>query len=436
MSTGSDMSTTRVVDDEKNPKLLRRKVRLEVLRGPDAGKHVAVGKEEINVGTLPANDLVLTDGAVSRYHLRISSGSRGFVIADHDSTNGTFIGTLRVREVTTNEAVDLQVGSSLIRLTPLSDEVEVPLHGSERFGKLLGKSPQMRAIFAELDPIAGSPATVLIEGETGTGKELLAEEIHRTSPRRDEPFVIVDCGAIPDTLIESELFGHVRGAFTGATGDRVGAFELAASGTLFLDEVGEMSGAAQPKLLRALESRQVKPVGSDRYRSTNARIIAATNRDLRAAVDAGLFREDLFYRLHVVVIHVPPLRERPEDLDPLIDHFLAKHGARFHLPACQLGPAARAALHARSYPGNVRELEHTIEQAVALSAGGLIESLDANATADDAPAELGLKERVEAFERGLIVQELARCGGNRSEAARRLGIGRVTLLDKLRKHGL
>lgn len=299
------MATTRVVDDPNNPRLLRRKVLLEVVSGIDKGKRITTSKDEINIGTLPSNDLALQDAAVSRYHLRIATGVRGLTITDLDSTNGSFIGTLRVRDVEVQQTTEIQLGDTTLRLTPLDDEVEIPLYPTERFGQMVGRSPQIRTLFAQIEPISASNATVLIEGDTGTGKELLAEEIHRRSPRSAAPFIVVDCGALPDNLVESELFGHVRGAFTGAAGDRAGAFELAHGGTLFLDEIGEMAALAQPRLLRVLEGRQVKRVGSDRYRDVDVRIIAATNRDLRLAVNEGTFRADLYYRLSVMRLRIP-----------------------------------------------------------------------------------------------------------------------------------
>ncbi len=450
MRTITENATTRVVDDQKTPKLLRRKVRLEVTSGPDAGKQVSLGKEEINIGTLPANDLVLTDSAVSRYHLRINAGLRGFVIADHDSTNGTYVGGLRIGEITTGDPIDLRLGGTVLRFTPLSDEVEVPLHGDHRFGKLSGKSPQMRAIFAQIEPVAASAATILIEGETGTGKELIAEEIHRASPRSKEPFVIVDCGSIPDTLIESELFGHVRGSFTGATSDRTGAFELAGQGTVFLDEIGEMSPAAQPKLLRALESRQVKPVGSGRYRPTGARIIAATNRDLRRAINEGTFRADLFYRLSVVRIHIPPLRDRPEDVELLAREFLAdfsKNLAPGGAPL-PLGKETLQRLMSHRWPGNVRELRNFIERVAVLatcrSGVAVMPEPDPVPVASEEtatiPTNLPYKEAkalwIDRFEIAYVKELLGRNNANVAAAAREAGVDRTYLFRLIRKYKL
>jgi DNA-binding NtrC family response regulator len=295
----------------------------------------------------------------------------------------------------------------------------------------------MRRLALLVARVAPRDVTVLLTGASGTGKERVAEAIVAASTRAARPFVRFNCAAVPAELAEAELFGHARGAFTGAVRARGGLFREAHGGTLLLDEVGELDLATQGKLLRALQERRVRPVGEDRELAVDVRLIAATNRDLRADVAAGRFREDLFYRLNVVEIRVPPLAERPADVPVLIDHFLRKYVDRFGTGEVTLAPALRRRLEAAAYPGNVRELEHRIERLVALSAGGVVDEPAGAAAADAAaPAGLGLKERVEAFERGLLTEELRRTGGNRSEAARRLGVSRVTLLDKLKKYGL
>ncbi|MCC6749770.1 MAG: sigma 54-interacting transcriptional regulator [Deltaproteobacteria bacterium] len=446
-----ELTTTRVVNDLKAPKLLRRKVRLEVLRGVDAGKQVVAGEEELHIGTLSDNDLVLTDSAVSRCHLRIVTGLRGFTITDLDSTNGTFVGPLRLREVTVSQPVELLVGDSTIRLTPLDDEVEVPLHGEDRFGSVLGRSAQMRAIFAQLPAVGASEATVLIEGETGTGKELLAEELHRASPRRTGPFVVVDCGAIPETLIESELFGHVRGSFTGANADRTGAFELADGGTLFLDEIGELSASAQPKLLRALESRQIKPVGSPKYRSIDARIVCATHRDLRRAINEGGFRPDLYYRISVIRMHLPPLRERPEDVELLATHFLGQLTSRLAPGATAPSALGRETLQRlvnHRWPGNIRELRNFMERVAVMAHGGPALSADpdgfapAAAPSSDLAVDLHLPYKdakarwIDRFEVDYVTDLLRRANGNVAAAARDAGVDRTYLFRLIRKYGL
>jgi DNA-binding NtrC family response regulator len=279
---------------------------------------------------------------------------------------------------------------------------------------------------------------VLITGESGTGKERLAEALVRASRRADRPFVRFNCAAVTHELAEAELFGHARGAFTGAVKERVGVFGEADHGTLLLDEVGELTPTLQAKLLRALQEGEVRPVGEDRARRVDVRILAATNRDLKARVASGDFREDLYFRLDVVHLHIPPLRERPEDLEVLARHFLRRSEERFGTGPLNPGDALLERLRAHAWPGNVRELENAIESLVALSADGRLDlsALPGRGGALSGAAALTLKQRVEAYERGVLVEALRAAGGNRSEAARTLGVSRVTLYDKLKRHGL
>jgi len=280
--------------------------------------------------------------------------------------------------------------------------------------------------------------TVLISGESGTGKERLAEAIVAGSRRAAKPFVRFNCAALTAELAEAELFGHTRGAFTGAVRPRPGLFGEADGGTILLDEIGELAAPLQAKLLRVLQAGEMRAVGEDRERSVDVRVLAATNRDLGVEVRRGTFREDLLFRLNVVELRVPPLRERLEDLPVLVRHFLDRFTERFGvLPVANIDPLlARLAGH--TWPGNVRELENAIERLVALSPDGELDLslLSVGQSTAAAPASFGLRERVDAYERGLIVETLKLCQGNRSEAARRLGLSRATLHDKLKKHGL
>jgi DNA-binding NtrC family response regulator len=302
---------------------------------------------------------------------------------------------------------------------------------------LVFASEAMRRVALLVHRVAPRDVTVLIQGPSGTGKERIAEAIVAASGRAAAPFVRFNCAAVPRELAEAELFGHSRGAFTGAHKARPGLFREADGGTLLLDEVGELDLQTQGKLLRALQERRVRPVGEDREVPVDVRLICATNRDLPREVAAGRFRDDLYYRLNVVEVRVPPLSERPADVPLLIDHFLQRYADRFGLGPVTLAPELRAQLAAAAYPGNVRELQHRIERLVALSTGGVIAPGPlAEATGGAGAAALGLKERVEAFERGLLAEALQAASGNRSETARRLGISRVTLLDKLKKYGL
>ena len=298
------------------------------------------------------------------------------------------------------------------------------------------RSPAMSRVARLVERAANRDVTVLITGDSGTGKELVANALVSASHRADKPFVKFNCAAVPVSLAEAELFGHTANAFTGAVRARPGVFREADGGTLLLDEIGELDLAIQGKLLRALQEGEVRPVGEDRPRPVDVRIIAATQRDLKKLVSAERFREDLFYRLNVVPVHLLPLAERPEDIDPLLDHFIRRHAQRFGIETPRLGAALRAQLSARPWPGNVRELENTLERLVALCSGPELDAADLDEALGEAPNPLGLRERVEAFERELLRQELERVGGNRSEAARRLGIGRVTLLDKIKKYDL
>jgi DNA-binding NtrC family response regulator len=320
------------------------------------------------------------------------------------------------------------------------------------FGTLVSADPRMRRIFELLASVADSRATLLLSGESGTGKTQLAHAVHRTSARAQGPFVEVNCGALPSALLESELFGHVRGAFTGAVKDRVGKFEQAERGTIFLDEIGTATSELQVKLLRVLEEGRFERVGDTRTRTVDARVIAATNVDLAAEVAAGRFRADLYYRIHVVPVHVPPLRERVADIPLLAARFCARF-ARQHARTLEgVSAAGVARLCAHEWPGNVRELENVIERAVLVARSRELASADLFPEAPRGPAptagtpdgfegwEAGppdeLKRALEGPERWLLVRALERSGGNRSAAARALGIDRTTLFNKMRRYAL
>ena len=297
-------------------------------------------------------------------------------------------------------------------------------------------SDAMRKVALLVFRVAPRPVNVLVTGPSGTGKELVAEAIVAASPRASAPFVRFNCAAVPRDLAEAELFGHARGAFTGAIKARPGVFREANGGSLLLDEVGELDPSTQGKLLRVLQEGTIRPVGEDREVKVDVRVIAATNRELRQEVAAQRFREDLYYRLNVVEIALAPLRERHEDLPLLIDHFLRKYAERFGTGPISLSNSLHTSLLNADWQGNVRELEHRIERLVALSSGSVIDDDSLSEPVPSSTGSFGLKEKVEAFERGLILQGLRECGGNRSETARRLGIGRVTLLDKMKKYGI
>ncbi len=306
---------------------------------------------------------------------------------------------------------------------------------------LVFASPSMSRLAVLIGRVAPRDVTVLVTGESGTGKERVAEALVRASKRADRPYVRFNCAALTAELAEAELFGHVKGAFTGAIRARLGLFGEADGGTLLLDEIAELDLGLQAKLLRALQQGEVRPVGEDKSRKVDVRIVAATHRDLKDRVAKGQFREDLFYRLNVVNLHIPPLRERPEDIPALAKHFLAQFSERFGTGPLPVGEEVFRRLAAYSWPGNVRELENAIESAVALSVNGaldpaLLPSGAAASAAGEPRGALTLKLRMEAYERGIIVEALRASRNNRSEAARALGVSRVTLHDKLRKYGL
>jgi two-component system response regulator AtoC len=314
---------------------------------------------------------------------------------------------------------------------------------------IVAVSPAMRHVLDRARQVAETPTTVLITGETGVGKEVVARAIHRLSPRRDKLLVTINCAAIPAELLESELFGHVRGAFTGAQDAREGKFELAHGGTLFLDEIGDMPVALQAKLLRVLEDSVVERLGSNRRVRVDVRVVSSTNRDLADAVRDGSFREDLYYRLNVFHLAVPPLRERPEDVRPLAERLLARFGREFGKGPLRLAPDAGELLADYAWPGNVRELQNVMERAAVLAPRGADEvgaelvaellPLTRAARRDDAPPgtdELRLASATDALERDLVARALARAGGSKPEAARLLGVSERTLWYKIKKHAL
>jgi len=316
------------------------------------------------------------------------------------------------------------------------------------FEELVGDSPAMREVFRVVDQVAGADATVLLRGETGTGKELVARAVHRRSPRRDRPFVAVNCTAVPRELMESEFFGHEKGAFTGAVARRSGRFEQADGGTLFLDEVGDLEPGIQAKLLRVLQEREITRVGGQRAEKVDVRIVAATNRDLEALVKEGAFRDDLYYRLNVIPLRLPPLRERPGDLPALLDHFLRSFAERFGRALPPPPPPALQAALAYPWPGNVRELRNLCERAALMgweavapllgtsTAGPSLEALGAG------PAEFGLPlldaraRLVERFEREYLTRLLREHRGKVGEVARAAGIAERNLYEKLKAYGL
>jgi len=424
--------------------VLVRRFRLRVEQGADAGRELVSQGERVVIGSEDGVDLHLTDGAVSRFHCEVRVEEGRARIRDLGSRNGTIVDGVTIHDAELNPRATITVGRTQVRFDLGDDHLRVPLSGAQRFGMLVGRSPAMRAVFATLEKLAASDATVLLEGETGTGKEATALSLHEAGPRRDAPFVVVDCGAVPPGLLESELFGHERGAFTGAIAAREGAFEAAHGGTVFLDEIGELAPELQPKLLRVLESRQVKRVGAAHHAAVDVRIVAATNRDLRAEVNARRFRADLYYRLAVVTVRLPSLRERADDLPLLVEHLAAPLGAA-GAPLREPGFVGELARH--PWPGNVRELRNYLERCAALGIDGpAAPSPDPGGGPGGAAGDLAvdatrsLREQREAFtarfERAYLQDLLRLHPDNRAAAARAAGIDRAHLYRLLWRHGL
>ncbi|RMH42896.1 MAG: FHA domain-containing protein [Deltaproteobacteria bacterium] len=413
-----------------------------VIKGPDRGETVSISDQPVYFGSAPACEMVLTDKTVSRRHLLAVPSGPNVILKDQGSTNGSYVQGSRFKEITIGYGAEFKVGRTVIKYLPEEEVVEPQPSEESSFGQLIGSSTKMRQLFNLLQDVAQTDATVLIEGETGTGKELIAEEIHNHSSRRDGPFVVFDCGSVPRELIESALFGHVKGSFTGAVTDRRGAFAEADGGTIFLDEIGEMLLDLQPSLLRVLDKRAVRRVGSNTYEKVDVRVVAATNRDLRAEVAAKRFREDLYYRLAVIRVSVPPLRERGGDIPVLVEHFMRQFTPEGR--QLSISPEDMARLQRHSWPGNVRELRNVIERACLLSQGGML-NLDDAFTEEIAPAlgirtDLPFKEAkgqlVEHFEREYIVDLMRRHKMNLSAAAREAQIDRKHLRELIRKYDL
>ena len=394
----------------------------------------------ITIGTSADNTLVLADDAVSRYHLELRGAPTGIEVTDLGSRNGTWIAAIRISRAIVPAGTRLRIGDTTIAIEDAGAALAPPLVETARIAELVGESDGIREVTRLVHRLARVDSAVLIQGETGTGKEVVARALHDAGPRRAGPLTVVDCGSMPATLIASLLFGHERGAFTGADARRSGAFERARGGTILLDEIGELPLEVQPALLGVLERRSFTRVGGEQSIMVDARVLAATHRDLRAEVNAGRFRADLYYRLAVARIVIPPLRERPEDIEPLVAHFVERlTGTR------ELGPLAGAleALRGQPWSGNVRELRNVVEAAMVMGELALdgASSPSTATTADTAAVATATYRDARAaalhsFEARYLRELVERTHGNVSEAARLARMDRPYLLTLLRKHGL
>ena len=447
---------TRTITTEGRPPARRmRAYRLHVQDGGGSAQPREVSQPRYQVGSKPGNDLVLTDNTVSRMHVEIVADEVGYRLRDLESTNGTMVDGYRVHDLYLKPGSLIRIGNSTLRFEPLTTETDVPASSSDSFGPLVGRSVKMRELFAILEKAAPTPATVLVEGETGTGKELVAQAVHQASPRAGGPLVVLDCTAVPANLVESELFGHERGAFTGASERRVGRLEEADGGTLFIDELGELPLELQPKLLRVLETREVRKLGGRDNRGVDIRIVAATNRDLAREVNRGSFREDLYYRLAVVRVRLPALRERREDIPLLVEHFIRRSLRHDPQRAARTLQGIREEnwqrLMAHPWPGNVRQLRNVIDRTLALSGVDEIDAIEPpssaphRATEDTGMPAGGLidlerpfvehkQEVINGFEEAYLTGQLDRHGGNFSRAAAAAGIDRMYFKRLLKKY--
>lgn len=423
-----------------------RQIRATVVRGVDSGRS-ACASDVLSIGTAEGNALMLTDTTVSRFHVDLERAGDRILIHDHRSTNGVIVNQTRVDRGAVLPGTILELGRSQVRVDD-GETVEVETHDQERLGEILGSAPVIRQLMARVRRAAASDASVLLQGETGSGKEVVARTLHQLSRRADEPFEVVDCGSIQPTLIGSELFGHEKGAFTGADRLHEGAFERAQGGTIFLDEVGELPLGLQAALLGALERRSFRRLGGKTPIDLDARIICATHRELREEVNTGGFRQDLLYRIAVVTIRIPALRERQEDIPRLIEHFARQAGYAGPLEDV-FPPEMQQAFDQYRWPGNVRELRNAVEAALVMGEHPILDSVAApeDVGTGSPPAGayvlnmeplLGLEfaQARARFETEYLKAMVARCEGNVAAAARKAKVNRSYLFRMLKRYDI
>lgn len=433
----------------KPDSLLVQKSRIIVIDGPQQGDEIVLESDHFTMGSSPQNDFVIIDPAVSKQHCEIQLFPQGYLIRDLQSTNGTFVHGVRVTDAFLNEGSEITLGTTRLLFCPLQDTTEFTLSDSDRFGRVIGKSIPMKKVFHIAETYAPTDTTILIEGATGTGKEILAEEIHNHSKRRDGPFVVIDCGSLSHGIVESELFGHTKGAYTGAAADRMGAFEQANGGTIFIDEISELNLMLQPKLLRVLEKKEVRRMGSNKMKQVDVRIICATNLSLEKQVNSSLFREDLYYRISIVKIVLPPLRNRKDDIVLLTQHFLREVTGKEDADKLINIQKTMQAFHAHDWPGNVRELRNLVEMSAHAPDGmidpgshmylgrmGNMGDSTPGHLYDDAPFKEAKSRIIGNFEEHYLRELLERNEWNVSKAAREADIERVYLIRLMKKYGM
>lgn len=449
-------SKTDILKLEDGPEVVSlRKCQLIFLDGPYKGKKLTLNRDRLSIGKREGNDILIQDKTVSRKHCEIVYESDSFLLRDCDSTNGTFLNGSKVKEAYLSPADVIKLGNTQLEFIVFDEKVSIEPSEKEIFGAMVGKSRKMRQIFAILEKISKTHASVIIEGETGTGKDLVAKAIHEHSTRRSHPFLVFDCTGVAPNLIESELFGHEKGAFTGAIRSRPGIFEGAKGGTVFLDELGELPIDLQPKLLRALENREVRRVGANTATKIDVRVISATNRNLKQEIQGGKFREDLYYRMSVVKISLPPLRDRPEDIPLIIERLLTTqtyNKTPTGFKVIRVEDDALKLLQRYPWPGNVRELANILERACSFVEGETIRRGDLEfvfSEIDDAeertenmrintdiPFKEAKQEIVERFEKEYLEELLKKHNYNLSKASREAKVDRKHIRNLLKKYGI
>ncbi len=442
-----------VVDDEVNMRALFKKI---LSKEGYQVETVSSGDEAVKLLEKDRFDLVVSDlkmpgmdGFELLKKVKEISPQPPFILLTAYGTVDSAVAAMKqgafdyLTKPVNNDEVKLVIKKALdlYHLTQEVEQLRERVEADKDFKEIIGRAPKMRSLFRLIKMVSYSNTTILINGESGTGKELIARAIHYNSPRKDRPFVTVDCGALPETLLESELFGHIKGSFTGAINNKKGLFEEANGGTILLDEIGDTTLAFQSKLLRVLQENEIRPVGSSKNIKVDARVVAATNKDLRELVKKKLFREDLYYRLAVVPVMIPSLKERKEDIPLLVDHFIKKYCTQNHLSLKQMSPQVMKIMIDYPWHGNVRELENVIERAVLISQGPEIKLdtlFNEQAPEDEVfhPLQETTHVAVQMVEREEIAVAMKKANGNRTQAARLLGISRATLYNKIRRYGL